>query len=86
MKKVENGIGYFDVDQVYTIESATKDYKMELDGTGKGQINYDIEKQFFTKSYLNMEMNLKTELETFSIELQTKSIADQTAEVKKSTR
>jgi hypothetical protein len=53
---------------------------MELDRTGKGQIDYDIEKQFFTKFYLEMEMNLKTELEVFSIELQTKSITDQTAE------
>jgi hypothetical protein len=86
LKKVENGIGYFDIDQVYSIKSATKDYKMELDGTGKGQINYDIEKQFFTKFYLEMEMNLKTELEVFSIELQTKSITDQTTEIKKASR
>ena len=86
LRKVENGIGYFDLDQVYIIKSATKDYEMELDGTGKGQIDYDIEKQFFTKFYLEMEMNLKTELEVFSIELQTKSITDQTTEIIKASR
>jgi hypothetical protein len=86
LKKVENGIGYFDLDQVYTIKSATKDYEMELDGIGKGQIVYDIEKQFFTKFYLEMEMNLKTELEVFSIELQTKSVTDQTTEIIKASR
>ena len=86
LKKVENGIGYFDLDQIYIIKSATKDYEMELDGTGKGQIDYDIEKQFFTKFYLEMEMNLKTELEAFSIELQTKSITDQTTGIKKASR
>jgi len=86
LKSVKNGIGYFDLDQVYSIKSATKDYEMELDGTGKGQIHYDIEKQFFTKFYLEMEMNLKTELEVFSIELQTKSITDQTTEIRKASR
>lgn len=86
LKKIENGVGYFDLDQVYILKSATKDYEMELDGKGKGQIDYDIEKQFFTKFYLEMEMNLKTELEAFSIELQTKSVTDQTTEVKKASR
>lgn len=83
LKKVGNGIGYFDLDQVYIIKSATKDYEMNLDGTGKGQIEYNIEKQFFTKFYLEMEMNLNTELEAFGIELKTKSITDQTTEIKK---
>lgn len=83
LKEIENGMGFFDIEQVYSIKSATKDYQMELDGTGKGKINYDIEKQFFTKFHLEMEMNLKTELENFGIELQTKSITDQTTEIKK---
>jgi hypothetical protein len=81
LRKVENGIGYFDLDQVYTIKSATKDYEMELDGTGKGKLEYNIEKEFFTKFYLEMEMDLKTELEVFSIELQTKSITDQVTKI-----
>jgi hypothetical protein len=33
-----------------------------------------------------MEMNLKTELEVFGIELQTKSITDQTTEIIKASR
>ncbi len=86
LKSVKDGIGYFDLGQVYSIKSATKDYKMALDGTGKGQIDFDIEKQFFTKFYLEMEMNLKTELEEFAIELQTKSITDQTTEIKNASR
>lgn len=86
LRKTENGIGYFDLDQVYSITSATKDYEMEMDGIGKGEIHYDIEKQFFTKYYLAMEMNLKTQLEGFSIELQTKSISDQTTEIIQASR
>jgi len=86
LEKVENGIGYFDLDQIYKIKSATKDYEMELEGTGNGRIQYDIEKQFFTKYYLEMEMNLTAELEAFGIELQTKSVTDQTTEIIKASR
>ena len=83
LEEVKDGIGYFDLDQVYTIKSATKDYEMELDGTGKGRVNYDIEKEFFTKFFLETTMNLKTELEAFAIELHTKSITDQSTEIEK---
>ena len=86
LKNVKNGMGYFDLDQVYTLKSATKDYKMELDGTGKGQVDYDIEKQFFTRFYLDMEMNLTTELEVFTIELQSRSFTDQTTEIERAGR
>ena len=86
LKKVENGIGYFDIEQVYSIISADKDYKMEVEGTGSGKIDYDIEKQFFTNFYLEMGMKLKTELEDFIIEYQTRSITDQNTEIKKASR
>ena len=84
LQSIKNGIGYFDLNQVYSIKSANKDYEMNLDGTGNGQIEYDIEKQFFTKYYSEMEMNLTTDLEAFGIELQTKSITNQTTEIKTS--
>jgi len=84
LNKIENGVGYFDLNQIYEIKSATKDYVMSLDGTGQGKINYDIEQQFFTKYYSEMEMNLKTELELFNIEIQTKSVTNQTTEIKAS--
>lgn len=84
LNRISNGIGYFNLDQVYKIKSATKDYEMKLDGTGKGQVEYDIKKQFFTKYYSEMEMNLTTNLEEFGIELQTKTITEQTTEIKAS--
>ena len=86
LRKVKNGIGYFDIDQVYSIKSATKDYEMELDGIGKGKINYEIENQFFSKFYLEMEMDLKVELEHFGIELQSNSITDQTTKINKNSK
>ncbi|MGO3183874.1 MAG: hypothetical protein ACTIJ9_13695 [Aequorivita sp.] len=84
LNKIGNGIGYFDLDQVYKIKSATKDYEMKLDGSGKGQVEYDIKKQFFTDYYSEMEMDLTTNLEEFGIELQTKIIAEQSTEIKAS--
>ena len=85
LKKVENGIGFFDLDQVYSLNSMDLDYDIEMQGTGKGHIDYDVEKQFFTKFYLEMEMemNIKTEVEAFSIEMQIKSATDQTTEINK---
>jgi hypothetical protein len=81
LEQVENGIGLFDLQQVYSIKSATKDYEMAIDGTGNGQIEYDIKKQFFTKYYSEMEMNVKAELEEIGIEVKTASITDQTTDI-----
>lgn len=82
LQKVENGIGHFGLDQVYQLKSATKDYEMSLSGTGNGKIEYDIEKEFFTKYLSEMEMKLVTELNAFGVELETKSLTEQTTEVK----
>ncbi len=77
LSKIENGIGYFDLDQVYTLKAATKNYEMALEGVGSGHIEYDVDKQFITKFYLDMEMSLAAELELFSIEFLTKSTTSQ---------
>lgn len=84
LTEVNNGIGHFDLDQVYILKTEIEGYEMKLNGSGNGKIQYDIEKQFFTKYYLEMEMKLKMDLEPFSIELQTKSTTDQTTEIKTS--
>ena len=86
LTKVNNGIGHFDLDQIYILKTEIEDYEIKLSGNGNGKIQYDIEKQFFTKYFLEMEMNLKMDLEPFSIELQTKSITDQKTEIKKASR
>jgi hypothetical protein len=83
LKKIENGVGYFDLDQTFILKSATKNYEIVLDGRGKGQIDYDMQNQFITKYYLEMEMNLKAGLEAFSIEVNTKNVTDQKTEIEK---
>lgn len=86
LKNIKNRVGYFDLSQIYTIKSATKDYDMVIDGFGNGQIHFNEESQFITRFYLDMEMNLRTELEAFSILLESKSITDQRTEVNKESR
>lgn len=86
LTKVNKGIGHFDLDQVYILKTEIEDYEIKLNGSGSGKIQYDIEKQFFTKYFLEMEMNLKMDLEPFSIELQTKGTTNQTTEIKKASR
>lgn len=86
LTNISDGIGYFNLDQIYTLKTEIENYEIKVNGKGNGQIQYDIEQQFFTKYFLEMEMNLKMDLDPFSIELQTKSITDQTTEIKKASR
>ncbi|MDH7445858.1 hypothetical protein [Aquimarina sp. 2201CG14-23] len=81
LEKIENGIGYFNL--YHRIRSKTKDYRKSLVGRGKGTMKYDIEKNFFTKLYSEMEINVQAELEGFGVKLSIKSIADQNTEILK---
>ena len=79
LKKIENGIGYFDLN--HKIKSKTKDYRKSLVGIGKGKIHYDIERNFFIKLYSEMKIDVEAELDGFSIKLGIESIADQNTEI-----
>ncbi len=81
LKKVENGFGHFDLDQTYRLTSEIEGHEMVLDGSGKGQIEYDIKNEFFSKFFLETEMDFKMQLDVFSIDLQTKSVTDQVTEI-----
>lgn len=83
LKKVKKGIGYFDLEQSYTLKSPMEDYEVEIEGIGKGQVKYDIKNQSVIKYYSEMLTLSKADLEDFSIEMQTKVITDQTTELSK---
>lgn len=84
--RIENSTGYFSLIQEYVIESAPKDLEFEFSGYGTGQIQFDERLQFFTKFFLEMEMDLKMELKTFTIEVKTRNTTDQSTEVEKASR
>ncbi|MDA9774304.1 hypothetical protein N9B82_05045 [Saprospiraceae bacterium] len=83
LSKVQNGYGYFELVQVYVIKSASKDYDLHVNGNGAGTLQYDIENQFFTKFYLESEMDVKTQLPSFGVELNLKTITDQITDIAK---
>jgi hypothetical protein len=86
LTKVVDGIGYFDVKQIYQFESTLNDNKLEMTGHGKGKLNYNIEKQIPTKFYLETEIKLYEKNEYFNMETTIKSVKDQTIEVNKASR
>ena len=42
-KKIENNNAYFDITQIYAINSKNTDLSLKANGSGNGQIIYDIE-------------------------------------------
>ena len=61
--KIENNKAYFDIKQNYAINSNSSGVEMNAEGSGNGQIIYDIENTFYLsyelKSTINMEVNDK---------------------------
>lgn len=82
LKSISNGIAFFDLGQVYTLKTEVEGSEIKFNGAGTGSINYDIEKQFFSKYYVTMEMDFKMDLEPFSIEIKSKSTTDQITTIK----
>ncbi|MCC5916264.1 MAG: hypothetical protein JJU02_02940 [Cryomorphaceae bacterium] len=80
LKKVEDGRAYFDIVQVFTLLS--DDNVTTLKGTGKGQTTFHIEKSFFTKFSSEMEMVLKTRVETMDITIDVKSETNHKTEIR----
>lgn len=81
LKKVKRDIGYFDLEQHYHFTSPLQDFEVEIEGIGKGKVKYDIEKQSIINYYVEMKSLLKSDLEDFSIQLESKIITEQTTEV-----
>ena len=86
LKKVNDKIGYFDLKQDYKIKSKNGSYEMKVDGNGTGQIEYDTEKQFFTKYRSEMVMNIQTKLDSITMDLEVKSSTQQETKVQRASR
>lgn len=80
---IKDGIGYFDIDQVYIVKSNIEDYKINIQGTGNGKMEYDNEKQFYRKSLMNLEMDMSMNIGDINIEMKLKQKSSQSVEIKK---
>ncbi|MDH2205485.1 MULTISPECIES: hypothetical protein [Empedobacter] len=83
LKNIENGIGYFNLNQEYSIKSKIEGYDAKITGSGVGKIHYDIENKFYKKYFLEMNMSLNIDIKPIIIEINSKSIFEQNTEIKK---
>lgn len=60
LKKIENGIGFFDTKQVMTLDSDMKELNMKATGSGNGTVEVSIADKYIKKnaSALDMDMSV----------------------------
>lgn len=83
LKKIENKKAFFDITQVYTINTKNTDLNLKADGSGKGQIIYDIENTFYLLYVLNSTINMQVENEEINIKVVSESQTKQTTIITK---
>lgn len=80
---IKNGIAEFEISQIYKMLTTVTDYKMQGTGSGKGNLFYDIKKNFTLKYLLKTEMEMKVDLEKFGLEVKSKSGFTQLSKIDK---
>lgn len=83
LKTVKDGIGFFDIEQVCTVNSEIEGLGLNFSGSGKGQLEYDINKEFFSNYLLDMVIDLTMDIEDIKLETKTKTTIEQTIEIQK---
>ncbi len=71
LNRIVDGLAYFDISQVYTLNSS--ETKMKATGKGNGQIIYDIKNTFYLKYQTETSMEMELDKESYSIKVKTKS-------------
>jgi len=70
---ITNGIGDFDVSQVYTMKSTITKYPIKATGSGKGKLLYDVSNNYYLKYQIDTEMGMNMKLDNFDLDLNSKS-------------
>lgn len=83
LKKIENNKAYFDIVQGYGINSKNTDLSMKANGSGSGQIVYDIENTFYLLYELNSSISMQVSNEEMSFKVVTESSTKQTTNISK---
>ncbi|WP_281225786.1 hypothetical protein [Flavobacterium aquiphilum] len=83
LKKIKNKKAYFDITQVYAINSKNTDLSLKASGEGKGQIIYDIENTFYLLYELNSTINMLVSNEEMNFKVVTESITKQSTNISK---
>lgn len=78
---INNGIGIFDVSQVYTMKTTITKYTINASGKGKGKLYYNISSNYYVKYQMDSEMKMKMKYENVKLFLNTQSNYLQTTEM-----
>jgi hypothetical protein len=70
---ITNGIANLDISQVYTMKTTITDQTIQGTGTGNGKLLYDTVKNYYLNYQINTEMNMTMKLDSFSLDLTSKS-------------
>jgi hypothetical protein len=70
---VKGNSAMFDISQVYTLKSTIKNYDVTMTGTGKGNLIYDIDYNFYKRYQIDTDMIINMKLDKFDLGLNSKS-------------
>lgn len=73
LKSILDGIASFDISQIYTMESTITKYVITANGNGEGQLLYDVQNNFYLKYQLDNNLEMNTKLESFELNVYSKS-------------
>jgi len=73
LNKVEGGLAYFKIKQVYTFKSDDLKFKITGSGKGKGELVYHIANRYYTSYSTNLNMQMKMDLDKVVIVLDQKT-------------
>ena len=86
LKNVENETAFFDITQEYDANMIIDGNKVRSRGVGNGHFSYNLENKFINEYYLDLNLTMQTELESFSIEIQSKNVSELMVDIKKASR
>ena len=75
--KIENGIGKFDIRQVYKINLGRSKVRPTITAEGKGTMYFDIKEHFYTKYELNTKLVYSVKREKYTVQTTTNSTVNQ---------
>lgn len=76
LKKIENGIAYFDIVQKYQMETDIENMDMTAKGNGNGTATYHIQSKLMTNLLLNSEMIMHMKMKGLEMDLIQSSISE----------
>jgi len=76
LKNIVNGLATFEITQVYTLSSTIKDHTFKAEGTGKGNVVYDISGNYYKDYAIDMALTMSMDNGGIFANIHTESTID----------